>query len=259
MTLTGYVSIFNFFLAWWWMMALFHWSYFRQWVVITNPVFNTRNYSWQKNISVSLTALEKFCLDVFSGCFAVYVDQFRHPLCVKFPLAKFSDMAITANSQIPVGAHRSLIVMRPSSWLSASTLSLVSTVTTVAGRPVEWGLSTASFAPRIWASSPYTLLRRLAPLSAWSIPQSEIQSPRSAYTYVLNIRHFALLLCWTHVIDSDWSIDDPGGSGQCRYPVGKATNSARRHIYKDKGLHILYIFIFWFWITYILYNQAYWN
>jgi hypothetical protein len=38
-------------------------------------------------------------------------------------------------------------------------------------------------------------------------------------TYVHNIRHFELLLCWTHV--ADWSTDDAGGAGQCRYPVGE--------------------------------------
>jgi hypothetical protein len=32
--------------------------------------------------------------------------------------------------------------------------------------------------------------------------------------------HFALLLNWTH--GTDWSIDDPGGAGECHYPESKA-------------------------------------
>ena len=87
-----------------------------------------------KIISVSPTALEQFCLYVFSGCFVFDGDQFRQPFCAKFSLAKFSDMATTASFPIPVAAHSSLIVMRPSSWISASALSLVSFVTFIAGR-----------------------------------------------------------------------------------------------------------------------------
>jgi hypothetical protein len=47
-------------------------------------------------------------------------------------------------------------------------------------------------------------------------------------TYIHNIHHFALLLCWTHV--TDWSTDDPGGAGQCRYVVAKARNSTPHQI-----------------------------
>jgi hypothetical protein len=46
----------------------------------------------------------------------------------------------------------------------------------------------------------------------------------------INNCHFALPLHSTHV--TDWSIDDAGGSGQCLYPVGKATISTQHHIKK---------------------------
>jgi len=49
---------------------------------------------------------------------------------------------------------------------------------------------------------------------------------------VHNIRHFALVLFWVHV--TDWVSDDPGAAEQCRYPVGTARNSTRRHISKKK-------------------------
>jgi hypothetical protein len=67
-----------------------------------------------KIMSVSLTAMEQFCLGVFSGLFVFDGDQFRHPPCAKVSVAKFSDMDITASFPIPVTAHSSLIVMRPS-------------------------------------------------------------------------------------------------------------------------------------------------
>jgi len=50
----------------------------------------------------------------------------------------------------------------------------------------------------------------------------------NSVTDVHKIRHFELLLFWTHV--TDWSTDDPGAAEQCRSPVGKARNSNRRHI-----------------------------
>ena len=40
---------------------------------------------------------------------------------------------------------------------------------------------------------------------------------------------------------TDWGTDDPGGAGQCRYPVGKARNSTRRHVKKEEEGIILII------------------
>jgi hypothetical protein len=64
--------------------------------------------------------------------------------------------------------------------------------------------------------------------------QSKILSPLCRSTYVHNICHFALLLCWTRV--TYWSNDDPSGDGQSHYPVGKVKNSTRRHFKKQASL-----------------------
>jgi hypothetical protein len=68
-----------------------------------------------KIMSVFLTALEQFGLDVFSGCFVFDGDQFRHPPCANYSVASFTDTAINAGFPIPVATHSSLIVTRPSS------------------------------------------------------------------------------------------------------------------------------------------------
>ena len=78
--------------------------------------------------------------------------------------------------------------------------------------------------------SPHKLLgclRMSTELEPSSIRNSVTTLPS---TYVHNIRHFALLLCWTHV--TNWSTDNPGGDEQCRYPVGKARNYTLCHILK---------------------------
>lgn len=53
-------------------------------------------------------------------------------------------MAITASFSVPLTAHSSLVVMRRSSGIDASTLSLISVVAAVAGRPLR-DLSPAPF------------------------------------------------------------------------------------------------------------------
>jgi len=40
--------------------------------------------SWQKSISIFLTALEKSCTDAFSGCLVFDGVHFRHPPCIEF-------------------------------------------------------------------------------------------------------------------------------------------------------------------------------
>jgi hypothetical protein len=47
-------------------------------------------------------------------------------------------------------------------------------------------------------------------------------------TYVHNIRHFALVPCWMQV--TDWSANDPGRAGHCRYQVGKARSYPAPHL-----------------------------
>lgn len=56
-----------------------------------NPAFFTVNYSWQKCISILLTALEKFCTDVSSGCSVFNDKHFQHPPYTDFTVVKFSD------------------------------------------------------------------------------------------------------------------------------------------------------------------------
>jgi hypothetical protein len=52
---------------------------------------------------------------------------------------------------------------------------------------------------------------------------------RSAYVH--SIRHFAVLLCWTH--GTDWSTDDAGGTRQCRYQVVETRNSYLERRWKN--------------------------
>ena len=52
--------------------------------------------------------------------------------------------------------------------------------------------------------------------------------------YVHNIHHLALLLCSTHV--TEWSTNNPGAAGHCRYLVDKARNSNWHHIKKKRSL-----------------------
>jgi hypothetical protein len=75
------------------------------------------------------------------------------------------------------------------------------------------------------ASSPYTALRR-----PWIYIGLELSAVRNSTNsrYFHNICHFAPLLCWTPV--TYWITEDPGGDGECRYPVGKAGNLTWRHI-----------------------------
>lgn len=72
----------EFFLEWRRLTMPFPRSSFRQWVTTMNPGFITGNYSWQKNISVFLSALEKFCLTVSNS---------GYPVGAMFSVAKNSD------------------------------------------------------------------------------------------------------------------------------------------------------------------------
>jgi hypothetical protein len=112
----------------------------------------------------------------------------------------------------------------------------------VAGRPLR-GLSAIFFSPILklqtqcltqllsMASSSYTLLRRL-----WLSIGPEPSAVRNSITtlpatYVHNIRHISLPLCWTHL--TDWRTDDPKRAGQCRHRRVKARiSNRRRHIHK---------------------------
>jgi hypothetical protein len=75
------------------------------------------------------------------------VTNFGTSFAQSFLLARYSDDGHNRQFPIPVVVQTSL-VMRPSSWISAPALCLVSVVTAVAVQPL-WGLSTVSFVPRI--------------------------------------------------------------------------------------------------------------
>ena len=52
--------------------------------------FITSNYFLQKSIYNFLNAVEKFCTDVFLGCFEFNGEHFQHPTRASFSAAKFS-------------------------------------------------------------------------------------------------------------------------------------------------------------------------
>jgi hypothetical protein len=87
--------------------------------------------------------LEKFCTDVSSGCSVFDDEHFQHPTYTDFTVVKASDDDINPNISIPIAVHRSLVMMQRSSGISASTLSVVSVVSAMAGRPLP-GLSPVS-------------------------------------------------------------------------------------------------------------------
>jgi len=53
--------------------------------------FITMNYFLQKSIYNFLNELEKFCTDVFLGCFEFDGKHFQHPICASFSATEFSD------------------------------------------------------------------------------------------------------------------------------------------------------------------------
>lgn len=62
-----------------------------EWVVMMKTRFITSNYFLQKSIYNFLNAMEKFCTDVFLGCYEFESEHFQHPTCATFSVAKFSD------------------------------------------------------------------------------------------------------------------------------------------------------------------------
>ena len=204
----------------------FHWLCFHQLVVRMNPGSTKSNHYWQKSISFFLTVLEKFCTDDFSGCFAGDGQNFRHPFCAKFSVAKLYDDGNAG-------------------WLSLSKCSTQLTCRNVAvfqNRPINLVLSlrrcrswSAAVQPVI--SVPFTAFKKTNPVSNWAniygiliinptqmcmypYGTGAFQSKKLNHlslpsTYVHNIRHFSLQLCWKQV--TDWSIDEPAGNGQCPY------------------------------------------
>ena len=66
----------EFFLTWQWLIMLFNWLYF-----MMKPGFKTCIYSWQKSFSVFLNRQEKFCTDIFSGCFVLNGEHFQQNFC----------------------------------------------------------------------------------------------------------------------------------------------------------------------------------
>jgi hypothetical protein len=204
-----------------------------------NPGFITGIYSWQKSISVFLTALEKFCTDVFSGCFVFDGEQFRHPPWADFSVAKFSDDGRNFRFHNPY-----CDVQLTSRDAEVIPNQRINALFCLLRRCRGWSATTG-----LVTSAPFTALKTMDPACNWAnIYDITIHASHTSMNpyrtggfrskkfnhhslpsmYVHNIRHFALLLCVTHV--TDWIIDDPGGAGQCRYPVGEERNSTRRHI-----------------------------
>ena len=64
-------------------------------------------------------------------------DHFQQPHCANFSVAKLLMTAITIGFSIPVAAHSSLVMIRQSYQISASTLTLFSIVAAVAGQLLQ--------------------------------------------------------------------------------------------------------------------------
>ena len=179
-------------------------------------------------MSISLTALEPFCLDVFSGCFVFDGDQFRQPPCENFCRQV---LWYGHNRQLSDPCCDAHFTYRNAAVILNLRISLVFGLRchcrgwSASGGSVNSVFCTQNLSfPTIHTSQTSSTSIGLEP----SAVRQSITTLCLYVLYVLHTRHFALLLCWTHV--TDWSIDNPGGSGQCRYPLGRATNPARRHI-----------------------------
>ena len=142
-----------------------------------NLGFTTYNYSWQKSISLFLTALE-FFTDFFSGWFVFYGERFRHLPCAGFSVAMFSMTAITADFPNPVVVHSSLM-LRWLSRISASTFSVVCIVAAAAVPVINFL---------------FTSLKTTGPASELTFMES---SPYTNYLYCCTV-HFEDSLSVTH-------------------------------------------------------------
>jgi hypothetical protein len=151
-------------------------------------------------------------------------------------------MAIITGLPIPLAVQSSLVVMGVSSLTSASNLALLSSslpwLVALCGECQQCPFHCSyNDEPNVWASidgiltihAPQTFIN-LSRTEAFHSKKINHHSLPSTYDH--NICQFAPLLCWKHVTDS--STDDPDGAVQRCYPVGKATKSTRRHIWKEK-------------------------
>jgi hypothetical protein len=97
-----------------------------------------------------------------------------------------------------------------------------------------WNLKTTSPAPH--RANIYGILTRLASQTSMNMNQTGVFYIKKDKHCSLpsmnihNIRHFAQLLCWTHV--SDWSIDDPGEAWQWRYLAVQNLKLKMRHHFR---------------------------
>jgi hypothetical protein len=143
----------------------------------------------------------KFKHKCFWRCFVFDGEHSRYPPCANISVAKFSDYDHNRRFFKTYSEHCSLVIQQ-SSRISASTLSSVSVVGVLAGRPLRGPVSnvlSTALKTKDSLSSPYMLFRR--PWISMGLETFVVrnQSPLSTSTHVHNIRHFALLLCWTHL------------------------------------------------------------
>jgi hypothetical protein len=203
----------------------FHWLSFHQWVIMMNPGFITGN---------------------FLGCFVFNGEHFQHTFYTYFPVAKVSDAGHNHRFSNPCCGAQFTCCDVAVTWNQCiKVFSSSSSLPWLVGRC------------RTCHSVLFTTLKTTDPVSNWAnicgiltIHASQMSvnlygtgaflSKKLIHhslpsTYIHNIHHTALLLCWTHV--ADWSTDDPRGAGQCRYLVGK-TRSWTMSLSGGKGKEI---------------------
>jgi hypothetical protein len=201
-----------------------HSTFFHWWVVRMNPGFTTCNYCWPKSISVFPTVLEKFCADYFSGCFAGDGEHFRHPSCVKFSVAKLYDDSnngwlsfpwcgaqFTRRNAAVLPNRRINIVVGYRGWSAVG--GPVIRVPFTDFKTTDPGSNWPNIYGILTIHTPQTCMN---PYGTGAFQSKKFIHLSLPSTYVHNIRQLSHRLCWTQV--TDWSIDDPAGTGHC--PTG---------------------------------------
>lgn len=237
----------EFFLGWWRQRMPFYLLSFCQWIIMMDPSFITVNYSWQKSISIFLSALEKLCTDVSSSCSAFNDEHFQLPPYRDFTVVKVSDddhQCQFSNSYC--GAQ---ITGRDAAVIWNQCFSIVCGLYSLCH---GWSATA-------WSVTSVTTRKTTDPASDWanicgSLTIHTSKTSRNLYqTGAFHDSKFSHLsakyihpqrpiFCIATVLTAhDWLEHlCPGVAGQCHYLVGKARNCTSCQIKKKNRRHYFY-------------------